>query len=58
MVLKVLKAKCLTTTRRFVKLQLNTEGNLEEVFKSANGYWYDDETGEDTVFDRLLVVTK
>ena len=33
----------------------NTEGNhLEEVFKILNGYWYDDETGEDTVFDQFV----
>ena len=33
----------------------NTEGNhLEEVFKILNGYWYDDETGEDTVFDEFV----
>jgi|TARA_X000001036_G_scaffold431083_1_gene464782 hypothetical protein len=33
----------------------NTEGNhLEEVFKILNGYWYDDETGEDNVFDEFV----
>ena len=33
----------------------NTEGNhLEEVFKILNGYWYDDETGKDTVFDEFV----
>ena len=33
----------------------NTEGNhLEEVFKILNGYWCDDETGEDTVFDQFV----